>query len=265
MSPNIKDYLISGVQLLTGIRTRAERFIAEERFRDIHGLIDLDPNSKLRVLDLANGALRPQFSLLLEGGHDVYGIDLINEPTFSIKSLAYRFARSLYRMHLNLESSKYVSRLICGNVGDLPFSNDTFDLISSVAAFEHFLDVPRVIKEMCRVLRSGGIAWIRIHPFTCLSGGHNLSFTEIPIRVIPNWIDPWDHLRHRKLPITVPLNEWRIHQFYDAFAQKFEILKAYCALREGEDLLTKEHEELLSSYSRDELTCATYVILVRKS
>ena len=45
----------------------------------------------------------------------------------------------------------------------------------------------------------------------------------------------------------------------------FQILKQYCALREGEEFLTQEIENELSPYSRDELTSGGYVILARKA
>jgi hypothetical protein len=126
------------------------------------------------------------------------------------------------------------------------------------------MDVPSVVTEVHRVLQPGGIAWIGIHPFTSLSGGHNLTATEIPLRKLPLGIEPWDHLRKREIPITVPLNEWRIHQYLEEFSKHFEILKNYCAVREGKSFLTKELEIELVDYSRDELTCLAYIIVARK-
>jgi hypothetical protein len=97
------------------------------------------------------------------------------------------------------------------------------------------------------------------------SGGHNRSLTEIPPRNILPGIDAWDHLRKRHLPFHVPLNELRQSQYLKAFARHFEILKDYCAIREGEEFLTPQIRAELSDYSRDELTCGAYVILDRKA
>jgi hypothetical protein len=133
-----------------------------------------------------------------------------------------------------------------------------------VAAFEHFLNVPAVIKGLSRVIRPGGLVWACIHLFSSPSGGHNVSFTEIPLRTIPAGVEPWDHLRKRRLPFSVPLNEWRRDEYLDAFSRYFEILKHYCAMQEGEEFLTPEIEAELASYSREELTCGAYVILARK-
>ena len=50
-----------------------------------------------------------------------------------------------------------------------------------------------------------------------------------------------------------------------SLALHFQILKHYCAMREGQDLLTPALEAELSTFSRDELTCGAYVILARKA
>jgi SAM-dependent methyltransferase len=141
---------------------------------------------------------------------------------------------------------------------------ECFDLITSVAAFEHFLRVSDVVKELYRVLKPGGLIYARVHLFSCPSGGHNVRVAEVPLRHVPKGIDPWDHLRKRHLPIDVPLNEWRRDQYLEEFAKYFEIVKHYCAMREGEELLTPEIEAELSTYTRDELTCGAYVIVARK-
>ena len=126
------------------------------------------------------------------------------------------------------------------------------------------MDVSSVIAEIYRVLRPGGIAWTSIHLFTSPSGGHNLSFTEFPLRTMPAGVKPWDHLRERMLPLNVPLNKWRRDQYLEAFAIHFEILDHYCGMREGEQWLTSEIKNDLDGYSCDELTCGAYIIVAMK-
>ena len=261
---HITDYLNYGWQLVNGFRSDGEKTIAARRQREISPY--LDGNRSLRILDLANGRLRPQYILLKAAGHEVYGIDLVNRPGMSWVDAAYCVARWVYRRKLCLPAEATAGQtLVCGDVGTLPFSDNTFDLVTSVAAFEHFLDVPSVVTELARVLRPGGLAWVGIHLFTSPSGGHNVKLTEIPLRRIPAGVDPWDHLRKRRLPFHVPLNEWRKDQYLETFAGCFEIVKHECATREGEELLTSPLEAELSTYSRDELTCHSYVILARKA
>ncbi len=261
---HITDYLNYSWQLVNGFRSDGEKTIAARRQCEISP--HLDGDRSLRILDLANGRLRPQYILLKAAGHEVYGIDLVNRPHLSWEDVAYCVARWVYKRKLGLPAKATAAQtLVCGDVGALPFSDNTFDLVTSVAAFEHFLDVPSVVTEISRVLRRGGLVWVGVHLFTSPSGGHNLRLTEIPLRRIPAAVDPWDHLRKRRLPFHVPLNEWRRDQYLETFAGYFEIVKHYCVTREGEELLTPALEAELSTFSRDELTCGAYVIVARKA
>jgi SAM-dependent methyltransferase len=262
MSTTITDYLRYAWHMLNGYRASIEARIFAEREQDITGY--LDGQTPIPVLDLGNGQLRPQYSLLKAAGYRVYGIDLANRPERSLTSVAYLFARALYRWKLNLPIAVVDRTLVCAEASDLPFPDDAFELVTSVAAFEHFLDVPAVVTELRRVLRPGGLVYACIHLFTCPSGGHNVRISEVPLCSLPRDVDPWDHLRKRRLPFHVPLNEWRRDQYFQLFAQHFEILKHYCATREGEEFLTPEIEAELSAYTRDELTCVAYVIVARK-
>lgn len=251
------------MQLLDGFRLASEQSIAADRERDLAPYLDL--HARLRVLDLANGRLRPQYSLLQAQGYHAFGIDLANQLNAGLEHVAYRVLRWLYRARIK-ELSKRLDcdGLVCGDVGKLPFSDESFDLATSVAAFEHFLNVPAVVAELKRVIQPGGMVWVCIHLFTAPSGGHNLGFVEIPLRHLPRGVEPWDHLRKRRLPFNVPLNEWRLHQYRAEFTRHFEIVKEYCATREGEHLLTPELRAELSGYDTHELTSAAYVFVARK-
>jgi SAM-dependent methyltransferase len=271
MSQYITDYPRYLWQVLNGYRATMERSYAHRRQQDTAPY--LDTTAPLRVLDLANGRLRPQYTLLQAEGHQVYGIDLVNRPALNWKDVAYRLARWLYTRKLGLPASASASTsasarrlppLACGNVTTLPFQSNFFDLATSVAAFEHFLDVPGVVAELARVLRPGGVVWVRIHMFASISGGHNTSLVAIPVRRLPAGVEPWDHIRKRTRRFHVPLNEWRRDEYLETFARHFDLLTHYCHVREGEEMLTPAIEAELAGYSRDELTCRSYVIVGRK-
>lgn len=51
-----------------------------------------------------------------------------------------------------------------GNVYELPFEDDTFDVLTSFGLLEHFVDVDRVIAEMVRVVKPGGLFFGDIVP-----------------------------------------------------------------------------------------------------
>jgi SAM-dependent methyltransferase len=259
----VKDYLHFGSQLVNGWRVSHEQWIASLRRADMASFKHemADPPT---VLDLANGRLRPQYEILRAQGYQVYGIDVVNRPRRGWQDHAYKFARWLYAKEIRENGSHPDRTLVCGDVSRLPFRNETFDVVTSVAAFEHFLDVPKVLKEIHRVVRPNGVVWALVHLFTCLSGGHNVSLAQVPLCNIPRGIDPWDHLRKRRLSFHVPLNEWRRDQYLAEFQKQFEIIKQYCAMREGEHLLTPQIANELSEFSPDELTCGAYVIVARK-
>jgi SAM-dependent methyltransferase len=258
----INDYFRFAWQLITGERLAHEQKLAKMRASDVEPY--LNGSGPYCVLDLANGQLCPQYFLLFAAGHRVFGIDKVNQFSAGWNHSAYVFARWLYRRKISSLPKNHGKTLVCGDVSRLPFPANSFDLVTSVAAFEHFLEVPLVVEEIQRVTRPGGLVWVWIHPFACLSGGHNLSLTEVPLQTVPKGIDPWDHLRQRRLPFHVPLNEWRIGQYLETFASQFEMLRHHCALREGEALLTPEIESELAKYTKDELTAGGYVILARK-
>jgi len=263
MAKNFGDYLTFLRDLLSGVRFDTEVQIAGIR----EGLVGpyLDFSKPLRVLDIANGRLRPQTVILEAQGHRVFGIDIANRPEGGWEGWAYRFANRVFgRQSYRKFGSKGRLRLAAGDVSRLPYPDGYFDLATSVAAFEHFLDVPRVIGETWRVLRPGGVVFCAVHLFTSLSGGHNLEFSLAALDRLPAGAEPWDHLRKRKLPFSVPLNEWRIGQYVAEFSKRFEVLENYCHVQEGRAFLTQEIRAELAVYGEEELLCLSYVIVARK-
>jgi SAM-dependent methyltransferase len=67
-------------------------------------------------------------------------------------------------------------------VGDgasaLPFADDTFDVIVSLAVFEHIADAGRTARELARVLKPGG--WV------CAVTPHEWSYVAVGSRLVPN-------------------------------------------------------------------------------
>ena len=127
-----------------------ERYMG--KWSQLAGEIFLDwlaPKPGLRWLDVGcgNGAFT---EMLVErcAPVSVQGID----P--SEKQLAYARRRHATR----------VAQFRQGDAMALPFPDDTFDALTSFGLLEHFADVDRVIAEMVRVIRPGGMFFADIVP-----------------------------------------------------------------------------------------------------
>src|ERR1700752_3150411 len=129
------EYPIYFWQLVSGVRSNYETTFAKLRSDDTTEF--LSSFRYPRILDLGNGLLRPQFAILKDAGYHVYGIDLANQPKRSMKNFLYVIARWLYNRRSSIRMNSARGSLVCGDVAKLPFRNDSFDLITSVAALEH--------------------------------------------------------------------------------------------------------------------------------
>jgi len=240
----------------------------------------------IRILDVGCGQRFP-FTLLFHSfGAKITGIDInIVCPGFSLKKYwkifkkdgFERAVRSLLREaffdRLYYEELKKVSKIPLKwnaidlreiDVTDMPFLNCSFNLIVSNAVFEHIKDVPKATSELERVLKPNGMAFIGIHLFASLSGGHNLKWQDPD--AMDSWSDvpPWDHLRGKKYPSLDYLNELREEEYRKIFEKKFEIVEWHKGKKEGEKFLSPEIMRELSDYRKEELLQRNVFIVLRK-
>ena len=102
MTPSLIEYPIYLWQLLSGFSSNYETMFAKLRRDDTS---DYLAHVKIpTILDLGNGRLRPQFTILRHAGHRVYGIDVANQPTISIRNFLYVIARYLYNRRSIIEN-----------------------------------------------------------------------------------------------------------------------------------------------------------------
>ncbi len=99
-------------------------------------------SSPSRVLDAGCGSGVPVSSRLLEGGHDVVGVDLSSGQLSLARTVLAR------------------GQLVRGDLTELPFADESFD---AVVSFYTIIHVPRqehdsLLREIHRVLRTDGRA-----------------------------------------------------------------------------------------------------------
>jgi SAM-dependent methyltransferase len=148
------------------------------------------------------------------------------------------------------------------NACDLKFPADHFDFAFSRAVFEHIDNVPAACRELQRVLKPGGVAYIEAHLFPSLSGGHHFEWAK-PSEERRHRVPPWDHLRQNKYPSAHYLNRLREAEYLDCFETYFKILDTRCAY-EGEQHLTAEILAELPDYPRDELLKKSLCVVLQK-
>ena len=147
----------------------------------------------------------------------------------------------------------------------LQFTDASFDVVYSNAAWEHFADVSRVNSEVARVLRPGGFAYIEIHLFPSLSGGHDLPWI-VPGKTDLGGVTPWRHLRDQSWKPPVYLNRLREKDYHRLFAEnhEFEIVEWKTEFTEGEQFITEELLHDLPDFTPDELTKRSVIVTLRK-
>jgi len=242
--------------------------------------------AEAKILDLGCGQRATQTILFKAAGADVIGIDM-EVPTYNMNLKTFirvirtngleRAIKSLLRYLIF--DKKFFSELFMkygkatpfdqldiriGNAVRLSFPDNYFDFVYSVWVFEHIDDVPGVIKEVNRVLKQSGIAWIGVHLFPSLSGGHHLDWIH-PDTSPSNKVPPWDHLLDNKYPVNTYLNRLRLNQYREIFHEHIDVFDENRTY-EGEKLLTPELKKTLQlkGYTSEDLLTRTVVFLCRK-
>ncbi len=104
----------------------------------------LDLNQEMRVLDVGSGLGGPSRCLALEFGCQVTGIDLAAD---------YCRLANLFARQLGLDSRVSYQQ---GNALELPFNDQSFDLLWTQHVSMNIADKAKLYREMWRVLKPGG-------------------------------------------------------------------------------------------------------------
>lgn len=237
------------------------------------------------VLDLGCGKTFWLTLLLATDGADALGVDTeVTEPRRSAgkylrmlrdnglertaRTLAWdtvfaqRYYRRLAREHgTALRFDRVRTARIDGS--RLPVPDGSLDWVVSHEVLEHIRDLEAVMAEIRRTLKPDGRAYLYVHHFTSLSGGHHIAWKHpdsAPSRKVP----PWDHLRGRRYS-QVPswLNRVRAHEYRRLVERELEILEWRWLPREGESLLTPALRAELREYGEEELLHKGFIVIAR--
>lgn len=84
--------------------------------------------------------------------------------------------------------------------GDLPFQNQSMDLVISTETLEHLVDPDRCLKEMRRIIRPGGRVVVTIPNATGYFPFHYLGW-KIPTRKLREKFLPYEHPANTRQPV----------------------------------------------------------------
>jgi SAM-dependent methyltransferase len=244
-----------------------------------------DPTN-INILEIGCGQRASQTILFAAAGARAIGIDR-EFPTYHLSLRRFcriinvsgleRALKSLFRhvlfdrqffKHLSRQAGKNLppDRVNVGlmDAAHLAFPDDAFDFIFSSLVFEHIADVPGAVAEVNRVLKPEGAAWINIHLFPSLSGGHHKDWTD-PRKWPSPRVPPWDHLRENRYPADPSLNKLRLEDYRRIFGECLEV-REETPVVEGEHILTPELaiELTRKGYSQDDLRIREVAFRCRK-
>ena len=181
------------------------------------------PVAGAHVLEIGCGQTAALTALWLADGADAWGID-VEVPTLrmgprrflsviranGVERALKSFVRHLFfdrEFHVQL-SRRYGKpmppaglqrRLRIMSATRMEFPDDSFDFVFSRNVFEHIDDVPAALAEVNRFLKPDGVAWISLHLFPSLTGGHHLEWLTGDLDV-KRAVPPWDHFAQQPLP-----------------------------------------------------------------
>lgn len=108
------------------------------------------------VLRSFSEGLPSQLAKYPSGSNELYGLDPAR--------LAIRFARK-----------KCPAKLVCGTAEQLPYRDETFDLVLLLDVLEHLDDDAGALQEVYRVLKIGGHVVLTVPAFPCLWSDHDVA------------------------------------------------------------------------------------------
>ncbi|MEZ0264396.1 MAG: class I SAM-dependent methyltransferase [Phycisphaerae bacterium] len=241
----------------------------------------------MRILEIGPGQKQPQM-LYFGRKNQVVGIDIdyvangwnpigyvkmlkSNGFTRTCKTVARKMLRLDARYHKEMKRQlggmKPLQNILQMDAADLKFEAGSFDAVYTSAVFEHLPEPGKVLEEVKRVLKPGGIVFIDLHLFTSDSGCHDARIFAHRREMLPKW----SHLRPKyqdRVQTNAYLNKIRINQWREIFEKHLP----GCALEAWPDETPGLLDEIkqiksggeLTEYADEELQTLTFVAVWKK-
>lgn len=139
-----------------------------------------------RVLSAGCGNAVEPIALALLGAKQITGIDIRLDPEYALGVAEAAVPRASFAF-------------LVVPVEQTPFENDSFDVVVSRAAYEHFSDPVGALREMARVVRPGGRIYLTSAVWAGPWGAHMTHFTRVP----------WVHYLFSEETIMAVRNDYR--------------------------------------------------------
>jgi hypothetical protein len=229
---------------------------------------------RLRCLSLNNDAVGIDTDIVPQSVGDYLRMLRDSPAIRSIKTLGRKLLARDARADAALARKLKVrrlprARLLRTSATSMTFPDNSFDFVCSFSVFEHIDDPGAALREVARVLRSGGVAYISIHLYTSHTGQHDPQVFESIMASGGRLMPPlWPHLRPQFQDTVHPsaflnrvsLEEWR-RLFHDTMpGAEFVHERDDSA---GELSRLRELGEL-AGYTDDELTTVNFLGIWKK-
>ena len=261
-----------------------------QTFVDTSRTHGIDPLN-VRVLDIGCGANAPVSILLHASGAKVTGIDAYVGYRWGLGIRPRRYRQYAKEVGVARAARKAIGEIVYDrryyavlaartglsltekdldlrqmDLTALTLPDASVDVVHSNATWEHVDDIAEANRSVARVLRPNGLAYLEIHLFPSLSGGHDLPWI-VPGVVELGTVMPWRHLRDSSWKAPVFLNRLRERDYLRAFSATpgLEIVEWRTEYVEGQQLLTDEIRREAPGYSDEELTKRSIVVLLRRT
>lgn len=220
---------------------------AQRRVRWAHNHVDL---RNKRVLEIGCGNGVEVWTMANNLGCDAHGIDVVELGSWG-----------------TLAGDR--SHFTCGDMAvDNPFPENTFDRVVSYTVWEHVLHPHRLLEETFRVLKPGGLAWIRANLYAGPKASHryrdiyfpwpHLLFTDEVVR-------EWD-VKHGRRPKGLSwVNRLSMHHYRNYFLDVgFTVRRLSIQVSEFDEPFYRRFEDVLGRFPRTDLTQDFFLAVLEK-